>query len=105
MPNPAWNAECESIFLPDMKANSPAKKRNSSATLSRSLTSSEIINAKKEQEENQIQKAEAAEERNANEMSPYWPGSRARLRALEALGFFITKYASSPFWGTFLYYF
>ena len=28
-------------------------------------------------------------------------GSGARLRALEALGYFITKYAFSPFWGTF----
>ena len=40
-----------------------------------------------------------------NKVSPYWPGSRACLRALEALGFFITKYAFSTFWGTFLYYF
>ena len=32
-------------------------------------------------------------------------GSGARLRAPEALGYFITKYAFSPFWGTFLYYF
>ena len=32
-------------------------------------------------------------------------GSGARLRALEALGYFITKYAFSPFWGIFLYYF
>ena len=32
-------------------------------------------------------------------------GSGANLRALEALGYFITKYAFSPFWGTFLYYF
>ena len=32
-------------------------------------------------------------------------GSRACLRAPEALGYFITKYAFSPFWGTFLYYF
>ena len=32
-------------------------------------------------------------------------GSGAHLRALEALGYFITKYAFSPFWGTFLYYF
>ena len=31
-------------------------------------------------------------------------GSRAHLRAPEALGYFITKYAFSPFWGTFLYY-
>ena len=65
VPNPAWNAEYKSIFLPHMKANPPAKKRNSSATLSRILTSSEIINAKKEQEENKIQKAEAVEERKA----------------------------------------
>ena len=34
-----------------------------------------------------------------------WPGSRPPLRALEALGFVIAKYAFSPFWGTFLYYF
>ena len=32
-------------------------------------------------------------------------GSRARLRAPEALGYFITKYAFSPFWVTFLYNF
>ena len=32
-------------------------------------------------------------------------GSRAHLRAPEALGYFITKYAFSPFRGTFLYYF
>ena len=32
-------------------------------------------------------------------------GSGAHLRAPEALGYFITKYAFSPFWGTFLYYF
>ena len=30
---------------------------------------------------------------------------QAGLGALEALGFFITKYAFSPFWGSFLYYF
>ena len=32
-----------------------------------------------------------------NEMSPNWPGSRKQLRALEALGYFIAKYAFSPF--------
>ena len=32
-------------------------------------------------------------------------GSGAHLRAPEALGYFITKYAFSSFWGTFLYYF
>ena len=32
-------------------------------------------------------------------------GSGAHLRAPEALGYFITKYAFSPLWGTFLYYF
>ena len=32
-------------------------------------------------------------------------GSGVHLRAPEALGYFITKYAFSPFWGTFLYYF
>ena len=32
-------------------------------------------------------------------------GSGAHLRPLEALGYFITKYAFSLFWGTFLYYF
>ena len=40
-----------------------------------------------------------------NEVSPNWLGSRAHLRTLEALGFFIAKYTLSPFWGTFLYYF
>ena len=49
--------------------------------------------------------ADSAQQSCANEVSPYWPGSRAHLRALEALGFFITKYAFSPLWGTFLYYF
>ena len=32
-------------------------------------------------------------------------GSGAHLSAPEALGYFITKYAFSPFWGTFLFYF
>ena len=32
-------------------------------------------------------------------------GSGAHLRVLEAFGYFITKYAFSPFWGTYLYYF
>ena len=32
-------------------------------------------------------------------------GSGAHLRAPEALGYFITKCAFSPFWGTILYYF
>ena len=32
-------------------------------------------------------------------------GSGACLKASEALGYFIIKYAFSPFWGTFLYYF
>ena len=32
-------------------------------------------------------------------------GSGALRRAPEVLGYFITKYAFSPFWGTFLYYF
>ena len=49
--------------------------------------------------------ANSAQCNHANEVSPYWLGSRAHLRALEALGFFITKYAFSPFLGTFLYYF
>ena len=49
--------------------------------------------------------ADFTQRSHANEVSPYWPGSRARLRVLEALGVFITKYAFSSFWGTFLYYF
>ena len=49
--------------------------------------------------------ADSAQRSHANEVSPYWLGSRAHLRALEVLGFFITKYAFSLFWGTFLYYF
>ena len=66
LPSPAWNAECESIFLPDMKVTPPTKKkRESSATLSRILTSSDIINEKKEKEEIKIQKAKATEERKA----------------------------------------
>ena len=42
--------------------------------------------------------ADSAQWSHVNEVSPYWLRSRARLRALEALGFFITKYAFSPFW-------
>ena len=49
--------------------------------------------------------ANSMQQSRVNKVSPYWPGSRAHLRALEALGFFITKYAFSPFWGAFLYYF
>ena len=49
--------------------------------------------------------ADSAQRSHANEVIPYWQGSRACLRALEALGFFITKYTFSPFWGTFSYYF
>ena len=41
--------------------------------------------------------ASSAQRSCINEVSPYWPGSRAHLRAPEALGFFITKYAFSPF--------
>ena len=49
--------------------------------------------------------ADSAQQSCANEVSPYWLGSGACLRALEAVWFFITKYAFSPFWSTFLYYF
>ena len=49
--------------------------------------------------------ANSAQWSHVNKVSPYWLGSRAHLRTLEALGFFITEYAFSPFWGTFLYYF
>ena len=66
LPSPAWNAVCESIFLPDMRISpSTKKKRESSATLSRILTSSDIINEKKEKKETKIQKAKAAEKRKA----------------------------------------
>ena len=41
--------------------------------------------------------ANFAQQSCTNEVSPNWPGSRACLRALEALGFFIPKYAFSPF--------
>ena len=49
--------------------------------------------------------ANSAQRSHANEVSPYQKGSRAHLRAPEALGVFITKYTISPFWGTFSYYF
>ena len=49
--------------------------------------------------------ANSTQQSCVNEVSPNWMGSRAHLKALEALGFFITKYAFCPFWGTFLYYF
>ena len=41
--------------------------------------------------------ADGAQRRRASEASIYWPGSRARLRALEALEFLSVKYAFSHF--------
>ena len=41
--------------------------------------------------------ANSTQQSCVNEVSPYWLGSRAHPRALEALGFFITKYAFCPF--------
>ena len=49
--------------------------------------------------------ADSTQQSCVNKVSPYWLGSRALRWALEALGVFITKYAFSPFWDTFLYYF
>ena len=39
--------------------------------------------------------ADIAKQSHGSEASPYWPGSRARLRALEAFGFLMLKYAFS----------
>ena len=60
-----WNADCEAMFLPENKSNTVATKqrKTSHATMSRILTSSEIINEKREKEELKIKKAKAAEER------------------------------------------
>ena len=41
--------------------------------------------------------ADVAKRSRASEASQYWPGSRARLRALEALAFLTLKYAFSHF--------
>ena len=41
--------------------------------------------------------ADVAKWSRASEASQYWPGSRARLRALEALAFLTLKYAFSHF--------
>ena len=41
--------------------------------------------------------ADSMQRNCANEVSLDWLGSRACLMALEVLGFFITKYAFSPF--------
>ena len=41
--------------------------------------------------------ADVAKRSQASEASQYWPGSRARLRALEALAFLTIKYAFSHF--------
>ena len=64
-PSPYWNADCEAMFLPENKSNTVATKqrKTSYATMSRILTSSEIINEKREKEELKIKKAKAAEER------------------------------------------
>ena len=39
--------------------------------------------------------ADVAKQSRASEVSNLWPGSRARLRALEAFGFLMLKYAFS----------
>ena len=49
--------------------------------------------------------ADGAEWSHMNEVSFRWLGSRARLRALEALGFFIAKFVFSYFSWYFLCYF
>ena len=41
--------------------------------------------------------ADEAKRSQASKASQYWPGSRARLRALEALAFLTVKYAFSHF--------
>ena len=41
--------------------------------------------------------ADVAKRSRASEASQYWPGSRAHLRALEALAFLTLKYAFSHF--------
>ena len=41
--------------------------------------------------------ADVAKQSQASKASQYWPGSRARLRALEALAFLTVKYAFSHF--------
>ena len=43
--------------------------------------------------------ADVAERSRVSAASPNWPGSRARLRALEALAFLFFKYAFSWFSG------
>ena len=40
--------------------------------------------------------ADVAKRSHASEASNLWPGSRARLRALEAFGFLMLKYAILP---------
>ena len=45
--------------------------------------------------------ADEVQQSQVNEVSYNGQGSIACLRALEALVFFIAKYAFSPFWGTF----
>ena len=64
-PSPYWNADCEAMFLPQSKTDTVVTKqrKSSNATMSRILTSSEVINVKKEKEKLKIQKAKAAEER------------------------------------------
>ena len=44
--------------------------------------------------------ADIAKRSCASEASKLWPGSRARLRALEAFGFLMLKYAFSHILGT-----
>ena len=63
LPSELWTSELESLFLPAGFTEVPPVKKKSSATSSRILTSSEVIQAKKEKEELKEQKAKEAIER------------------------------------------
>ena len=60
LPSELWTSDLESIFLPEGVTEMPPVKRKSSATSNRILTSSEVIQAKKEKEELKEQKAKEA---------------------------------------------
>ena len=63
LPSELWTSDLESMFLPAGATEVPPVKKKSSATSSRILTSSEVIQAKKEKEEMKEQKAKEAIEK------------------------------------------
>ena len=62
LPSELWNSEVNAMFLPQ-ESSAPQVANESNASASRILTSSEIIQAKREKEQIKEKKAKAVEER------------------------------------------